>query len=43
MSDRGIKVARVSTDGLGAENPVVPNSDYQDRWKNRRVEFYIAK
>ena len=40
---RGIDAGRVSTVGLGASNPVVPNSDLQDRWKNRRVEFILIK
>ena len=43
LSERGVGVARLSTFGLGADDPVVPDSDYQNRWKNRRVEFYIVK
>jgi len=40
---RGVDGNRISTVGLGASNPVVPNSDIQDRWKNRRVEFILIK
>jgi hypothetical protein len=31
------------TSGVGADNPVVPDSDFANRWKNRRVEFYLIK
>jgi flagellar hook assembly protein FlgD len=40
---RGIAADRLSTVGLGALDPVVPNSDLAERWKNRRVEFYMMK
>ncbi len=43
LIQRGIDAKRISAVGLGASNPVVPNSDLQDRWKNRRVEFILIK
>lgn len=43
MIDRGVSGDRLVTDGVGADNPIVPNSDFADRWKNRRVEFYLLK
>ncbi|MGA2546604.1 MAG: OmpA family protein [Rectinemataceae bacterium] len=43
LVERGIDVARMSSVGMGADNPVVPNSDYANRWKDRRVEFYLVK
>jgi flagellar hook assembly protein FlgD len=43
LVDRGLVGARMSTDGLGADDPVVKNSDLQNRWKNRRVEFFLSK
>lgn len=43
LVERGIDPARMTTVGLGSENPVVPNSDLQNRWKNRRVEFILIK
>ena len=38
----GVSVQRISTDGVGGANPVVPFSDEQNRWKNRRVEFILT-
>ena len=43
MIDRGVNGDRLVTDGVGADNPIVPDSDFADRWKNRRVEFYLLK
>ncbi|WP_455383642.1 OmpA family protein, partial [Salinispira pacifica] len=40
---RGISADRITVAGLGDENPVVPDSDIQNRWKNRRVEFILIK
>jgi flagellar hook assembly protein FlgD/outer membrane protein OmpA-like peptidoglycan-associated protein len=39
----GIEAARVSTTGVGAAEPIVPFSDLDNRWKNRRVEFILVK
>ena len=33
---------RITTDGVGGASPVVPFSDEQNRWKNRRVEFILT-
>jgi len=43
LVERGIEAARIETDGTGAEDPVVPDSDAKNRWKNRRVEFFLNK
>ncbi len=43
LVERGIEAARIETDGTGAEDPVVPDSDTKNRWKNRRVEFFLNK
>lgn len=43
LAERGVSVDRLVTDGVGANDPVVPDSDYANRWKNRRVEFYLLK
>jgi flagellar hook assembly protein FlgD len=43
LAERGIAVERLVTDGVGAKDPLVPDSDFANRWKNRRVEFYILK
>ena len=38
-----VSAERMSTDGAGGYHPVVPHSDLQNRWKNRRVEFYLIR
>ena len=43
LMERGMSGDRLMTEGLGAANPIVPDSDYVNRWKNRRVEFYLMK
>ena len=40
---RGIEASRIVTSGVGASDQIVPDSDYANRWKNRRVEFYLRK
>ena len=39
----GIDPARMQTLGRGGTAPVVPHSDIENRWKNRRVEFLLDK
>jgi flagellar hook assembly protein FlgD/outer membrane protein OmpA-like peptidoglycan-associated protein len=39
----GIEAGRVTTVGIGAAVPVVPFSDLDNRWKNRRVEFILER
>ncbi len=43
LTSRGIKIERMSTRGAGGYRPVVPHGDLENRWKNRRVEFFLAK
>jgi hypothetical protein len=33
---------RIVTVGNGATNPIVPHGDMANRWKNRRVEFFLV-
>ena len=40
---RGITEGRMSVEGFGGTQPVVPHSDLDNRWKNRRVEFILQK
>jgi outer membrane protein OmpA-like peptidoglycan-associated protein len=40
---QGIEPGRVSTVGIGAAEPLVPFSDIDNRWKNRRVEFVLVR
>ena len=39
----GIPEKRINTVGRGGTSPVVPHSDGENRWKNRRVEFLLEK
>jgi hypothetical protein len=43
LAARGIEAKRMSTEGVGATRQLVPDSDLVNRWKNRRVEFYLEK
>ncbi|MBN1696082.1 MAG: OmpA family protein [Spirochaetales bacterium] len=39
----GVEKNRIETIGKGCKYPVVPHGDLENRWKNRRVEFYLTK
>jgi outer membrane protein OmpA-like peptidoglycan-associated protein/flagellar hook assembly protein FlgD len=39
----GVDWNRMSVVGIGGANPVVPHSDLENRWKNRRVEFILQR
>lgn len=39
----GIASARVRTDGIGGARPIVSFGDLDNRWKNRRVEFWLDR
>jgi outer membrane protein OmpA-like peptidoglycan-associated protein len=39
----GIDPDRFTVQGFGGDRPLVPHSDLENRWKNRRVEFYLDK
>jgi outer membrane protein OmpA-like peptidoglycan-associated protein/flagellar hook assembly protein FlgD len=39
----GIDASRISTVGVGASRPIVPFSDEENLWKDRRVEFILLK
>ncbi len=43
LVERGIDADRMSTVGHGALYPIVPFSDLENRWKNRRVEFILIR
>jgi flagellar hook assembly protein FlgD len=43
LMERGVSGDRLFTEGVGAADPLVPDSDFANRWKNRRVEFYLIK
>ena len=39
---RGVQPQRISTQGLGAQNPVASNETAEGRAQNRRVEIFVA-
>lgn len=43
LKSRGLESGLFDVKGVGAEGNVVPFSDYENIWKNRRVEFLIEK
>ncbi len=43
LVELGLQPGRISTTGLGGTQPIVPFSDTENRWKNRRVEFILLK
>lgn len=38
---RGVRADRLTVDGRGGTEPIVPHSDLENRWQNRRVEFIL--
>ncbi|WP_455383603.1 FlgD immunoglobulin-like domain containing protein [Salinispira pacifica] len=43
LVERGIDANRITTVGKGGVDPIVPFSDLENRWKDRRVEFILIK
>lgn len=43
LIDRGIDEERIEVNWFGGSDPIVPFSDLEGRWVNRRVEFYIVR
>jgi outer membrane protein OmpA-like peptidoglycan-associated protein/flagellar hook assembly protein FlgD len=43
LVDRGLSESIFSTEGVGASDQLVPDSNLADRWQNRRVAFYLEK
>jgi len=39
----GVREDRIQVRGLGGTEPLVPHSDLDNRWKNRRVEFILVR
>lgn len=42
LVSRGINASRMSVEGRGGAEPIVPHSDLRNRWKNRRVVFFLT-
>jgi outer membrane protein OmpA-like peptidoglycan-associated protein/flagellar hook assembly protein FlgD len=43
LVDRGLEKDRFTAEGVGASDQLVPDSDYKDRWQNRRVALFLEK
>lgn len=43
LVEEGMDESKITISGLGGEFPVVPFSDRENNWKNRRVEFILLK
>jgi len=43
MVDRGIPAGLIATEGVGASDQIVPDSDLAERWQNRRTAVFLAK
>jgi outer membrane protein OmpA-like peptidoglycan-associated protein len=43
LIERGIDAGRITTEGKGSSEPLVPINDENNQWKNRRVEIIIEK
>ena len=43
LVDRGLEKDRFATDGVGASDQLVPDSNYKERWQNRRVALFLEK
>jgi outer membrane protein OmpA-like peptidoglycan-associated protein/flagellar hook assembly protein FlgD len=43
LASLGVNISNYTTAGLGGTQPVVPHGDEANRWKNRRVEFYLIR
>jgi len=43
LVERGLSPKRITVLGRGGTEPIVPHTDLENRWKNRRVEFILLK
>ncbi|MCG8478086.1 MAG: OmpA family protein, partial [Spirochaetales bacterium] len=43
LVERGMDIGRISVEGRGGTAPIVPHTDRENRWKNRRVEFILIR
>jgi len=43
LAERGIDKARFTTEGVGASDQLVPDSNYKERWQNRRVALFLDR
>lgn len=43
LVERGLDPDRFSVVGVGGTDPIVPHTDLENRWQNRRVEFILLR
>lgn len=43
MVDRGLNAKSMTAEGVGASDQLVPDSNLDDRWRNRRVALFIDR
>jgi len=43
MISRGFDASKIISQGVGADDQLVPDSDLANRWRNRRVAFFLEK
>ncbi|MFW5694656.1 MAG: FlgD immunoglobulin-like domain containing protein [Alkalispirochaeta sp.] len=43
LIERGMDPDRITIVGRGGSDPIVPHTDLDNRWKNRRVEFILIR
>ncbi len=43
LVERGLDKARLTTEGVGASDQLVPDSNYKERWQNRRVALFLER
>ncbi len=43
LANGGVELGRMKIEGIGGRRPTVPHSDTPNRWKNRRVVFYLDR
>jgi outer membrane protein OmpA-like peptidoglycan-associated protein len=43
LVDRGLEAGRFTTDGVGAADQLMPDSNFSERWQNRRVALFLDK
>jgi hypothetical protein len=43
LVDKGLDAAMFTTEGVGASDQLVPDSDLANRWQNRRVAFFLER
>ena len=43
LTERGLDASRFTAEGVGAADQLVPDSNFSQRWENRRVAFFLEK